>query len=104
MNTSGIEPVDLKVLVLPDSAEEKIGSIIVPDSVKDKNKFATMKCTLVATGANAFKEWGADAGPKVGERVLMAQYAGARTKGDDGQDYILMNDSDIIAVLRNPNG
>jgi co-chaperonin GroES (HSP10) len=29
----------------------------------------------------------------------MAQYAGARVKGKDGEDYVLMNDEDCIALL-----
>jgi hypothetical protein len=34
----------------------------------------------------------------------MAQYAGARTKGDDGQDYILMNDERHHRSAEEPNG
>ena len=100
MNPSGIEPLDLKVLVRPDTAEEITkGGIIIPDSTKDRNKFAVTKATLVSVGDNAFKEWGVGNAPKVGSRILMAQYAGARVKGRDGQEYVIMNDEDVLAII-----
>lgn len=101
MNSSGIEPLDLKVLVRPDTAEEVTkGGIIIPDQTKDRNKFAVVKATLVESGSNAFKEWGLGNAPAAGSRILMAQYAGARVKGLDGQEYILMNDEDVLAIIR----
>lgn len=100
MNSSGIQPLDVKVLVLPEAVEEVTkGGIILAPTITDKQKFAVVKATLVAVGPNAFSEWGGGNAPEAGSRILMAQYAGARVKGDDGQDYILMNDEDCIAVL-----
>lgn len=99
MNASGIQPLDLKVLALPDAAVTKIGSIHVPETIADKQKYAAIKATLVAAGPNAFREWGDGNAPKPGDRILMAQYAGARVKGSDDTDYVLMNDEDVVAVL-----
>lgn len=99
-NTSGIVPVDLRIVVKPDPVEEKIGSILVPDQHKDRTKYAATKATLVAVGDNAFREWGESAlRPKPGDRVLFAQYTGAREKGLDGEDYVVMNDADLLAVI-----
>lgn len=99
-NPSGIRPLDVKVLVLPDPVEEKTaGGIILAPTITDKQKFAVVKATLIAAGPNAFAEWGGDNAPTVGTRILMAQYAGARVKGGDDKDYILMNDEDVIAAL-----
>lgn len=101
MNSSGIEPLDLKVLVRPDTAEEVTkGGIIIPDTTKDRQKFAVVKATLIQSGSNAFKEWGIGNAPAAGSRILMAQYAGARVKGQDGEEYVLMNDEDVIALLK----
>lgn len=98
LNNSGITPLDLKVLVRPDPAEEvSKGGIIIPDSTKDRQKFAVTKATIVAVGANAFRDWGEVFSPAPGERILHAQYAGARVKGEDGEDYIIMNDEDVVA-------
>jgi chaperonin GroES len=105
MNPSGIEPLDLKVLVRPDSAEKvSAGGIIIPDATADRQKFAVVKADLIAVGSNAFKEWGLGNAPASGSRILMAQYAGARVKGKDGEDYVLMNDEDCIALLAEEAG
>jgi len=104
MNTSGIVPVDVKVLVRPDAVEEVTkGGIYIPDAVKDQKKYATVKSTVVAVGGNAFHEWGEAKKPAPGDRVLTAQYAGARAKGDDGQEYVVCNDEDVIAILKSEN-
>lgn len=106
MNSSGIRPLDLKVLVRPKAAEEKTaGGIIIPDAVADKQKYAVTEGVIVAVGDNAFEDWlkgkhpSAVTIPLAGDRILHAQYAGARVKGADGEDYILMNDEDVVAVL-----
>lgn len=101
MNASGIHPLDLRIVVKPDPVEEvSKGGVLMPDQIKDRSKYAATKATLVAVGANAFREWGDDAKkPEPGDRVLFAQYTGAREKGADGADYVVMNDADLLAVI-----
>jgi chaperonin GroES len=101
VNTSGLAPVDLRIVVKPDPVEEvTAGGIIRPDVVKDKAKYAATKATVVAVGCNAFLEWGEAAKkPKPGDRVIFAQYTGAREKGADGEDYVVMNDKDLLAII-----
>lgn len=104
MNTSGIEPLDLRVLVMPDPVEEKTkgGIILVPDAV-EKEKYATVKATLIATGVNAFAEAKGNPAfcpPLPGDRVMIAKYGGVNIKGNDGADYRLLNDADVVALLR----
>lgn len=103
MNTSGIEPLDLRVLVKPDPAEEVTkGGIILAQSIVEKDKFATVKATLVAVGVNAFAEARnniAFESPQPGARVMIAKYGGVNIKGDDGEEYRLMNDADVVALL-----
>lgn len=94
-----IRPADVKVLVLPDPVEEKKGSILLPDQVKERDKFATTRGTIVAKGPNAFAEWGAGNGPDTGARVIFAQYAGLRVKDDDGTEHLIMNDEDVIGEV-----
>lgn len=100
-NTSGIVPVDLRVLVKPDPVEEVTkGGVIIADVTKEKQKYAGTKATLVAAGDNAFSEWGAAARkPRPGDRVHFAQYSGAWIKGDDGEDYVIMNDKDLTSIV-----
>ncbi|MCR5877008.1 co-chaperone GroES [Phenylobacterium sp. J367] len=100
-NASGHVPVDQRILVKPDPVEEvSKGGIILADTTRDRSKYAATKATLVAVGCNAFRDWGDHARkPMPGERVLFAQYTGAREKGADGEDYIIMNDEDLLTVI-----
>jgi len=97
-NSSGIEPLDTKCLVLPDPVEEKIGSIILADQTKEKEAWKRQKCTLVAKGASAFSDWGSDK-PEAGDRIFVAQYAGSKIEADDGTVYWIINDEDIVGRI-----
>lgn len=100
MNPSGITPVDMRVLVKPDPVEETTkGGLILADVTKEKQKYAGTKATLIATGPNAFKDWGPGTGIQPGVRVHFAQYSGARIKGEDGEDYVIMNDADLTCTI-----
>jgi chaperonin GroES len=99
LNPSGITPVDMRVLVKPDPVEEKIGSILLTDTAKEKAKYAGTRATLIAVGPNAFKDWGANCGIQVGARVLYAQYSGSEIKGEDGERYCVMNDADLTCTI-----
>lgn len=100
-NPSGIVPLDLRVLVKPDPVEEKTsGGIILADTTKDREKYAGTKATLIAVGCNAFREWGDEAQkPVPGARVHFAQYSGSRIKGEDGEEYVIMNDADLTSIV-----
>lgn len=90
----------MRVLVRPDPVEEKsAGGIIFADATKDRQKYAGTRATLVAAGPNAFKDWGEKAGISPGARVHYAQYSGAMIKGEDGQDYVIMNDADLTCTI-----
>lgn len=106
-NTSGFIPLDKRILVLPDPVEEKVGSIIVPDSVKEQKQWAQTKATLIAVGETAWSEAVHDAQrhgltfdpPQPGDRVLYSKYEGTSFEGDDGRKYVIMNDEDLVARL-----
>lgn len=100
MNKSGIHPVEFKVLVRPKKVEEKtVGGIIIPESAKEKEKYATVEGVLVAIGTIAFTSPDWLDKPKVGDTVLYDKYSGARVKGKDEEEYILLNDKEIGAVI-----
>lgn len=102
MNTSGIRPVEFKVVVYPKPVQEvTAGGIHLPTTKVDTDKYATQEATIVALADKAFSEadiWGANP-PKVGDVVLFAKYAGLLRKGKDGKDYRVLNDKDVCAVL-----
>ena len=107
LNTSGIVALDLRVLVKPDDAAARIGSIALPPDMVERDKHAMQKGTIVCVGENAWEEAADRAArrgidfriPEPGDRVLIGKYAGVRLKGLDGADYVLLNDENIIGRL-----
>ena len=102
----GITPLEYKVLVRPveetGTIELKGGfKLYKPDEVKERDQHASMEGTVAAISPFAFsyEEWpkGAEK-PVAGARVVFARYSGITIKGDDGVDYRLMNDKDIVAL------
>ncbi|SDF69057.1 chaperonin GroES [Bacteroidales bacterium KHT7] len=87
-----IKPLADRVLVLPAPAEEKtIGGIIIPDTAKEK----PLQGKVVATGNGTKDE---EMVVKEGDTVLYGKYAGAEVEFD-GTKYLIMRQSDILAVL-----
>lgn len=105
-NKSGIKPTWNRVLVLPDKAKEKTesGLIAIPKSVQEKELMAQVKYTLIANGGSAYdlgspEPWGGVI-PQPGDRVYVAKYAGIILKGEDGEIYRMVNDQDVIAIIK----
>lgn len=92
MTKVNIKPLADRVLVQPAPAEEKTsGGIIIPDTAKEKPQ----KGKVIAVGA------GTKDNPitvKVGDNVLYGKYAGTELSFD-GEDYLIMRESDIYAVI-----
>lgn len=107
INTSGLRPLTRRVLVLRDIVADKIGSIHIPDSVKEKEKWAMVDGTLIAVGPLAWAEDRHDAAlygvrhgiPEPGARVKVGKYTGDNHEGADGKLYTIMNDTDVIASI-----
>lgn len=101
-NTSGVRPLDNRVLVKPDNVEKTTkGGIILIDT--EKEEMAQVRGTLIAAGVNAWAEAAATSPkfemPLPGTRVLIAKYGGIVIDGIDGEKYRIMNDADITGVL-----
>ena len=87
-----IKPLSDRVLILPAPAEEKtIGGIIIPDTAKEK----PLQGKVVATGNGTKDE---EMVVKEGDTVLYGKYAGTEVEFD-GTKYLIMRQSDILAVL-----
>lgn len=104
-NTSGIKPIEFKVLILPDPVEEvSKGGIIMPVEKITKDEYATTTGRIVAVAHAAFAhvtddEWGGDK-PKVGDHVVITKYCGFRMKGPkDGVNYLVVRGEDIHAKI-----
>lgn len=98
-NTSGIWPVGISVLVLPDPVSETTESGIVLSTHAEhaREEMRQTDGIVVAMAPNAYY----DEKPrcKVGDRVIMAAYAGMVRKGNDGLTYRLIKDDDVVAIL-----
>ncbi len=92
MGKLNIKPLADRVVIEPVPAEEKTASgIIIPDTAKEKPQ----KGTVVAVGD------GTKDNPitvKVNDVVLYGKYAGTEFT-IDGKDYLIMRESDLIAVI-----
>lgn len=103
MNKSGIFPLEYKVLILPDMKEEKTAAgIVLTTATREKEEMAEIEGELISAGPLAFEEW--DVKPNIGATVLFAKYAGVYTKGNDGKNYRLINDKDVLAIRERSNG
>ncbi len=106
MNTSGLQPVEYKILILPELVEEtdeclksaKAAGLVLIDKTTDREKQSQVRGTLVAIGGNAFEDWHGQI-PEVGMVVWFAKYAGFCVPGDDGKEYRLCNDKDVAALV-----
>ncbi|KAB2654135.1 MAG: co-chaperone GroES [Verrucomicrobia bacterium] len=92
-----VKPLGDRVLV--EAAEEKEvkkGSIIIPDSAKEK----PMESIVVALGTGKTDENGKKVPFEVkkGDRVLVSKYGGTEIKLD-GKEYKILNAEDILAVI-----
>ncbi len=91
-----IRPLHDRVLVKRIQEEEKTaGGIIIPDSAKEK----PTKGKVVAVGNGSRDESGkvVPLDVKKGDVVLFAKWGGTEIKVD-GEDYLIMKESDIMAV------
>lgn len=92
-----IRPLGEKVLVKRLEAEEMTrGGIVLPDTAKEKPQ----RGTVLAVGDGKLLDDGTRAEFQVakGDEVLFASYGGTEIKYD-GEEYLLMDESDILAIL-----
>ncbi|MBQ7222645.1 MAG: co-chaperone GroES [Bacteroidales bacterium] len=88
-----IKPLFDRVLVEAKEAETKTASgLFIPDSAKEKPQ----QGVVVAVG-NGKKDEPMEL--KVGDTVLYGKYAGTEVT-IDGKDYLIMHQSDVVAVLK----
>jgi chaperonin GroES len=92
-----LQPLGDKVVVEREESEGKTsGGIVLPDMAKDKPS----RGTIVAVGTGKLLDDGTR-GPmqvKKGDRVLFTTYAPETITIDD-EEYLLMSESDILAVI-----
>ncbi|NOY88108.1 MAG: co-chaperone GroES [FCB group bacterium] len=92
-----VKPLADRVVVKPfEEKEPKKGSIIIPDTAKEK----PMEGKIIEIGPGRTTEDGKRIGLEVkkGDRVLYGKYSGTEVS-IDGEEYLIMRESDIFAVI-----
>ena len=93
-----IQPLGDRILVRPLEAEEKTkGGIVLPETAKEKPQ----EGKVIAVGKGKVRDNG-QIQPleiKIGDRVLYGKYSGTEISSKDGEDYLIMREEDVFAVI-----
>jgi chaperonin GroES len=92
-----LRPLHDRVLVKRlEEQDEKHGSIIIPDSAKEKPQ----EGQVIAVGTGRVTEDGKTLPltVKAGDRVLFGKYSGSEVK-IDGDELLIMKEDDILGIL-----
>ena len=97
-----IVPCGHRVLVKPDTVDEKKGGLYVPVQAKERMQNEQILGTIIEIGETAWKAFD-DGVPwaKKGDKIYYARNGGWKIKDQtDGSEYVLLNDEDICAILK----
>ena len=92
-----VNPLSDRVVVEPAPAEDvSSGGIILPDTAQEKPQ----QGTIVAAGPGKVSDSGKTLAMEVkkGDRILYGKYSGTEFSFE-GTEYLIMRESDILAVL-----
>jgi chaperonin GroES len=92
-----VKPLNDRVLIRRMEVKEQVkGSIIIPDTAKEK----PMEGKVVATGAGRIDDNGKliPMTVKAGQKVLVGKYAGTEVKIDD-VEHIIVREDEILGIV-----
>jgi chaperonin GroES len=81
--------------------DDKHGSIIIPDTAKEKPQEG--KIIAVGTGRITGDGKNYPLAVKQGDRILFGKYSGSEVKLD-GEEFLIMKEEDILGVLAQSGG
>lgn len=93
-----IRPLHDRILVQREEEKEvRRGGIVIPDTAKEKPQ----RGKVLAVGSGRIGEEGnrIPLTVKKGDRVLFEKYSGTEYKSPDGEEYLVMRENDILAVI-----
>ncbi|AWO74145.1 co-chaperone GroES [Geobacillus thermoleovorans] len=93
-----LKPLGDRIVIEVVETEEKTASgIVLPDTAKEKPQ----EGRVVAVGAGRVLDNGQRIAPEVevGDCIIFSKYAGTEVKYD-GKEYLILRESDILAVIR----
>ncbi|MEM6538555.1 MAG: co-chaperone GroES [Pseudomonadota bacterium] len=89
-------PLHDRVLVRRIDEDEKVGSIIIPDSAKEKPQQGEV--LAVGNGARGDDNEIVPLDVKSGDKILFGKWSGTEVK-IDGEDLLIMKESDILGIV-----
>ena len=92
-----INPLADRVLVKPlDASETKKGTIIIPDTAKEKPQ----EGEVIAVGKGRLSSKGERIAPEVkkGDKVLFRKYSGTEINVEE-EEYLILQESEILATI-----
>ena len=98
MAQATIKPLGDRVLLKVLEAEAKTkGGIVLPDTAKEKPQ----EGEVVAIGKGRTQEDGSliPLEVKVGDKVLFAKYGGTEVTTKAGEEYLIVKEEDILAIV-----
>ncbi len=89
-------PLHDRVLVRRIEEDTKVGSIIIPDTAKEKPQ----QGEVLAVGGGARNEDGkvTPLDVKKGDKILFGKWSGSEVK-IDGEELLIMKESDILGIV-----
>lgn len=93
-----LKPLGDRVIVKRIEVEEvKKGSIIIPDTAKEKPQ----QGEVISVGSGKVNEKGEKQAMevKIGDKILFSKYAGNEITIDD-VEYLIMREEDILAIIQ----
>jgi chaperonin GroES len=92
-----LRPLHDRILVKRlEEGEVKHGSIVIPDTAKEKPQEG--KVIAVGTGKVTDDGKKLPLDVKAGDRILFGKYSGSEVKLD-GEEYLIMKEEDVLGIL-----
>ena len=96
-NKVKLRPLHDRILVKRlEEQDERHGSIIIPDTAKEKPQ----EGKVIAVGNGKVTDEGKRLAldVKAGDRILFGKYSGSEVK-IDGQEYLILREEDVLGIL-----
>lgn len=98
MSQTKVKPLGKRVLIKRSESQKTKGGLFLPESAQEKPK----QGEVLEIGLGEYNEkTGAfeEMEVKIGDLVLFSSYSGTEVKGADAEEYLIMNENDILAVF-----
>jgi|TARA_R110002012_G_scaffold196704_3_gene365179 chaperonin GroES len=101
------EPVGYRILIaIPEKEQKTEGGVLLPEDTRKREEAASMVGMVLKIGPDAYKDTERfPNGPwcKEGDFILMRSYSGTRIE-IHGQEFRVINDDSVEAVVEDPRG